>query len=86
MDMMQSIIKREFEKASGLEVLNVVFTEDEQILVKTPGRTSMTQTQWTMEIGSDDDEFVFTAPKVQLDVRFPFPPDWDEAIDENNFS
>ena len=82
MDMMQSIIKREFEAASLGEyhVTQVEFTEDERIIVTCEGHAP-----FVMEIGSDDSDFVFTNSAQRI-VVFPFPPDWDEAIDENNFS
>ncbi len=79
MDMMQSIIKREFEKASGRFVRTVTFTQGEEIIVTTADVT------YTMEIGSDDDEFVFTGERPDDPVvRFAYPDDWWEADDENN--
>jgi len=67
----QEIIQREFEAASGEAVLEVRFTEDEQIVVETDTDT------YTMEIGSDDDGFVFVSGEPgRGTIRFPFPPDW----------
>ncbi len=44
--------------------INVSFTDDETIVVEVDGCL------WTMEIGSDDDEFVFTCEGDA--IRFPF--------------
>jgi hypothetical protein len=82
MDQMQTIIKREFENASlgQYNVTQVEFTKDECIIVTCEGHHP-----FTMEIGSDDYCFTFTNPAQRI-VVFPFPPDWFDAIDENNFS
>ena len=85
MDMMQTVIKREFEKASNLTVTQVIFGEDETITVSTDS-----EGDFVMQIGSDDDEFKFAGVDQPDDtdfiVSFPFPPDWWDAVDENNFS
>jgi hypothetical protein len=44
--------------------INVTFTDDEMIVVSVDNKL------WTMEVGSDDDEFVFTRDGDV--VRFPF--------------
>ncbi len=44
--------------------INVSFTDDETIVVEVDGDL------WTTEIGSDDDEFVFTCEGDV--IRFPF--------------
>jgi hypothetical protein len=81
MDQMQTIIKREFEAARpGARVDEVEFTANEEIIVKTGNGI------FTMEIGSDDNGFYFVNERHDEYVSFPFPPDWDEAIDENNGS
>jgi hypothetical protein len=80
MDMMQSIIKREFEAASGFTVKAVEFNEDESILVVTSAMA------FRMDVGSDDDEFRFVETSNGHEVSFAYPADWLDAIDENNFS
>lgn len=88
LDMMQTIVKRGFEAASKLKVIEVSFSEDEQIFVTVDVRDG-TCPHYTMQIGSDDDQFVFLNDEEDGDepiVRFDIPADWDEALDENNGS
>jgi len=86
MDKMQNIIKREFETDSGLIVNSIIFTEDERIIVEASGddKRHIPAQSYVMEIGSDDDCFMFVGPTNE--VSFDYPADWSDAIDENNFS
>lgn len=76
MDALQLIIKREFENASlgQYRVTGVEFREDETIVVTCEGHHP-----FTMEIGSDDDQFIFTSPAGRV-VCFGYPTDWPEAL------
>jgi len=62
------IIKREFQKASGLTVSDVSFGDDETIHVIANGQ------EYVMAIGSDDDEFAFHGSSGR--VTFDYPNDW----------
>jgi hypothetical protein len=73
MDQMQTIIQREFEKASGMTVTEVEFTDDERIIVTTTSAAT-----YVMEIGSDDDLFAFRHGDDI--VTFPYPADWWVAL------
>ena len=64
----ERILVREFTKASGASVVIADASDGEVIRVEADGRT------YVMEVGSDDDEFVFTADDA-TSVRFPFPAD-----------
>ena len=64
----ERILAREFRKASGAKRVKVDASEDEVIRIVADGRT------YVMEVGSDDDEFVFAAADGTC-VRFPFPDD-----------
>jgi hypothetical protein len=73
------ILEREFRKAAKLEATDKVivdFPEEEIIVVTVNGK------KWTMEIGSDDDNFWFHDEAGQDVVSFDFPEDWTE-IEEN---
>lgn len=63
-----AILKKDFERKSKLNVTEVWWTENEEILVTADGRS------FIMYIGSDDDEFYFVGARRK--VRFPFSREW----------
>lgn len=70
------ILTRDFQKATGLRVINVKFTKDETIRVTTcDGRV------WVMTIGSDDDKFFFRT-ESDFGIGFEFSPEWLALIQE----
>jgi hypothetical protein len=69
---LKNIITREFERASGKSVAQVVTTSDEEIVIICRGGC-----RYVMQIGSDDDQFMFVNyHQPERVVTFPFPADW----------
>lgn len=70
-----AILKRDFEAASGMKVSRVGWPEDdESILVHANGKT------YRMDIGSDDDDFIFAHGDHEVTV--PFSDDWMNHMNE----
>jgi hypothetical protein len=60
-------IREQFAQRFPAARISVTVLDDETIVVSVDGD------RWTMEIGSDDDEFVFTRDGDE--IRFPFEED-----------
>jgi hypothetical protein len=70
MNDIEQIIARDFANVTGANNVSVT-VEDETITVLADGDT------WRMEIGSDDDEFVFHC--ADRTVHVPFSPEYLNA-------
>lgn len=75
-----TILATDFERASGIPVVEVKFNdEDETIHVITHSDS------YTFQIGSDDDEFIFENDRDEGNlVRFPLSAEW-LALEEEQF-
>lgn len=72
MNKFKLILKHDFEAASGLTVSDIFCGDEEVIHVMT------NDGEYTMLIGSDDDDFYFTSENGRT-VRFEFSAEWLEG-------